>query len=105
MNELPENKNEQFFHRVFSYLGKNAKDIIYVLMIGFMIVAAGAYWLGAAFRHNKEILFVLYAASIVITFVTEFAKVFEKKYTTWVILITLTLMFLLAWLRPPPPGP
>ncbi len=80
------------------YLDENSKWIIYELMVGFMVVAASAYWLNVAYRSRHDILAALYAGSIVLTLVFRFAGLFRKTKWFIVVLVMLTLIFLLAFL-------
>ncbi len=87
-----------FFRTIWKSIIKDPKGFIYMLMIAFMILATGAFWFGAAIRNKDNILVFLYCISIVITLVLRFTKLFSKDKTLIVTLITLTLIFLLAYL-------
>jgi len=84
--------------RWLRYIDENSKWIIYTLMIGFMVVAAGAFWLNVAYKSRHDILAVLYAASIVLTLILRFTGLFKRNSAFIVVLVMLTLSFLLAFL-------
>lgn len=80
------------------YVDENSKWMIYTLMIGFMVVGAGAFWLNAAYKSRHDILAALYAGSIVLTLVFRFSGLFKRNDALVVVLIMLTLIFGLAFL-------
>lgn len=79
----------------------DAKGIIYLIMVAFMVIAAGAFWMGQAMRMTKEtfsmdqLAGIFYAIGFVVTLVFHFTKFFDKRKTI-VALIVITLMFLLV---------
>lgn len=93
-----DNPREYKLKKWLRNVDENSKWIIYELMIGFMIVAASAYWLNVAYRSRHDILAALYAGSIVFTLVFRFLGLFKKKKAFIILLVMLTLIFGLAFL-------
>lgn len=80
------------------YVDENSKWMIYTLMIGFMVVGAGAFWLNEAYKSRHDILATLYATGVVLTLVFRFTGLFKRNDALAVILIMLSLIFGLAFL-------
>jgi hypothetical protein len=80
------------------YIDENSKWMIYTMMIGFMVVAAGAFWLNVAYKSRHDIHAALYAAGIVLSLVFRFTGLFKRNSVLIVVIIMLTLIFLLAYL-------
>ena len=99
MQKVPEKESQKRKLKKFlRCIDENSKWTIYNIMIGFMIVAAGAYWLNVAYRSRHDILASLYATSIVLSLVFRFTGLFKENNALIVVLIMLTLIFLLAFL-------